>query len=326
MSRIEIPVIDIGGFASGDGDRIARQIDETFRQVGFMTIVGHGVAPAVVNDVDQVARQFFDVPLAHKLQAKSPGARGNRGYVAEGAEAAGGDQPDLKESFAMGRLEPPPGGEAQGGMRFEPNIWPAEPPAFKDVMERYYREMEALSVRLLRIFARALRLPEGYFAPLFAAHSSAMRLHHYPRQTTQPLPGQIRIGAHTDYGAFTILKVKKVPGARGFQVFTKQSEWIDVEPQDDSFLINIGDLMMTWTNDKWQSNLHRVVNPADPSENVDRYSVPFFVLPNYDALIECIPSCLDPGQPPKHAPILAGDYRAKKFEELYKRAEARRAR
>jgi isopenicillin N synthase-like dioxygenase len=260
-----------------------------------------------------------------KQAARSSGAKGNRGYVAEGLEAAGGDQPDLKESFAMGRPKPPPGGEAQGGMRFEPNVWPVELPRFKAMMEIYYQEMEALSFRLLRIFARALKLPDEYFAPHFASHSSAMRLHHYPKQTTQPLPGQIRIGAHTDYGAFTILKVKKTLGARGFQVLTRREKWIEVEPENDAFLINIGDLMMTWTNDKWQSNLHRVVNPADPAENVDRYSVPFFVLPNYDALIECIPSCREPNQLPKHAPILAGDYRAKKFEELYKRAQARQA-
>ncbi len=321
MNETEIPVIDISGERPGDAERIARQIDSTFREIGFMTIVGHGVPRQFMMDVDAAAKEFFERSAADKLKARSPTVKGNRGYIAEGAEVVD-KKPDLKESFAMGRLAPPPeNGKATDATRkFEPNVWPDDLPGFKSAFEGYYREMEALSFRLLHLFEIALRLPGGYFKPLFSEHASILRVHHYPKQTVAPLPGQIRIGAHADYGAFTILKVKKGPGARGFQVLSKQNNWIDVEPHDESFLINIGDLMMNWTNDKWQSNVHRVINPKDDSENVGRYSVPFFIQPNYNALIECIPSCLETGASPRHSPISAGDYRAQKMAGLYARA------
>jgi isopenicillin N synthase-like dioxygenase len=321
MSHTEVPVIDVSRATSGGAERIGLAIDRTFREIGFITIVGHGVSRKAIEDVETVTREFFDLPVAEKMKARSRVGKGNRGFIAEGVEAAD-EKPDLKESYAIGRLQPlPEGGKtADAAGKLEPNIWPAHPPAFKAAFEAYYREMEALSFRLLTLFEIGLKLPPGYLAPLFSEHASILRVHYYPKQKVVPLPGQIRIGAHTDYGAFTILKVKKAPGARGFQVLSKQDHWIDVEPHDDSFLINIGDLMMTWTNDKWQSNMHRVINPKDESENVARYSVPFFVQPNFDALIECIPSCLDPGERPKHPPITAGDYRAKKMAGLYARA------
>jgi isopenicillin N synthase-like dioxygenase len=320
MIETEIPVIDISGERSGEAERIARQIDSTFREIGFITIVGHGVPRHILADVDAAAKAFFERPAAEKMKACSPIRKGNRGYIAEGVEVVDA-KPDLKESFAMGRLTPPESSRAmEAAPRFESNVWPDDPPAFKSAFEAYYREMEALSFRLLDLFEVALRLPRGYFTPLFSEHASILRVHHYPKQTVAPLPGQIRIGAHADYGAFTILKVKKGPGARGFQVLSKQNNWIDVEPHDESFLINIGDLMMTWTNDKWQSNVHRVINPKNDSENVGRYSVPFFVQPNYTALIECIPSCLESGASPRHPPISAGDYRAQKMAGLYARA------
>jgi isopenicillin N synthase-like dioxygenase len=321
MNPIEVPVIDISGAGAGDAERIARQIDRTFREIGFMTIVGHGVPRQVIADVDEVVKRFFEQPVAEKMSARSPVGKGNRGYIAEGVEAAD-NKPDLKESFAIGRLTPVPenGQTKDAARKFEPNIWPANPPAFRPAFEAYYRAMEALSFRLLHLFEVALRLPASYFTPFFSEHASILRVHHYPKQIVPPLPGQIRIGAHSDYGALTILKVKKAPGARGFQVRSKQGDWIDVEPHDDSFLINIGDMMMTWTNDVWQSNVHRVINPKDESENVGRYSVPFFVQPNYDALIECLPSCLQPDASPHHPPITAGDYRARKMAGLYARA------
>jgi isopenicillin N synthase-like dioxygenase len=315
MHDVSVPVIDISDASPAGAERTAREIDRTFREIGFMTIVGHGVSPDAMAAVDAMGQTFFALPVVEKATAHSTVAKGNRGYIAEGVEAA--DQaPDLKESFAMGPLD-----RHAGGPELERNIWPAEPTGFQAAFETYYREMERLSLRLLALFERALDLPPDRLAPMFSRHASILRMHHYPEQAVAPQPGQIRIGAHTDYGAFTILKVKTGPGARGFQVLTKQKHWIDVEPHDDAFLINIGDLLMNWTNDRWQSNVHRVVNPKDKSENVARYSVPYFVQPNHDALIECIPTCLTPGSSAKYQPITAGEYRAKKIAGLYKRRE-----
>jgi isopenicillin N synthase-like dioxygenase len=135
-----------------------------------------------------------------------------------------------------------------------------------------------------------------------------MRLNYYPAPSTAPVPGQLRAGAHTDYGGFTILSGEDVPG--GLQVLTRSGEWIDVPTRPHVFVVNIGDLLMRWTNDRWLSNMHRVVNPpAGDARSHARLSIAFFNHPNYDALIECLPS----QGASKHAPVLSGEYRDLKY-------------
>ena len=129
-----------------------------------------------------------------------------------------------------------------------------------------------------------------------------------PAQDRPPLPGQLRIAAHTDYGAFTILRGDSRAG--GLQVMAKSGQWIDIATPDDCFVINISNLMKTWTNDRWQSNLHRVVNPPrESAQNIARLSFPFFVNPNFDARIECLPTCVDPRARPLYPPVTAGEHR-----------------
>jgi isopenicillin N synthase-like dioxygenase len=141
-------------------------------------------------------------------------------------------------------------------------------------------------------------------------HITAARLNFYPAQQTSPKPGQLRAGAHTDYGTFTILNGENVPG--GLQVLSKSGGWIDVETDADNFVVNIGDLLMRWTNDRWISNTHRVVNPPSPvAARAKRLSIAFFHQPNYDALIECIaPLCQA-----KYPPVRSGEYRDRKYRQ-----------
>jgi isopenicillin N synthase-like dioxygenase len=135
-----------------------------------------------------------------------------------------------------------------------------------------------------------------------------MRLNYYPAPATEPAPGQLRAGAHTDYGGFTILSGEDVPG--GLQVRTRDGRWVDVTTTPTTFVVNIGDLLMRWTNDRWLSNLHRVVNPPAGAETPGaRLSIAFFNHPNYDVLIECLPS----QGPARHPPVLSGEYRDLKY-------------
>ena len=135
-----------------------------------------------------------------------------------------------------------------------------------------------------------------------------MRLNYYPAQAVPPAPGQLRASAHTDYGGFTILSGEDVPG--GLQVRTRDGRWVDVATSPDRFVVNIGDLLMRWTNDRWLSNLHRVVNPPlGDTLSRPRLSIAFFNHPNYDVLIEC----LAPPGAAKHAPVLSGEYRNLKY-------------
>jgi isopenicillin N synthase-like dioxygenase len=139
-----------------------------------------------------------------------------------------------------------------------------------------------------------------------------MRMVHYPHQDAPPPPGALRAGAHTDYGTLTILRQDDAPG--GLEVQDAAGRWVPVPFQPGSFVVNIGDLMARWTNDRWRSTLHRVVNPPpEPGRSNRRTSLPFFHNANWDARIECLPTCLAAGEAPRHAPVLAGAHLMAKF-------------
>ena len=172
----------------------------------------------------------------------------------------------------------------------------------------YYHAMSELVVFLMRLAAIALDVRETFFDDKVDRSIGTMRLNYYPGHTVPPSLGQLRASAHTDYGGFTILSGEDVPG--GLQVRTRDGRWIDVPTSPTTFVVNIGDLLMRWTNDRWLSNLHRVVNPPlGDGPSSPRLSIAFFNHPNYDALIECLPS----QGPPRHPPVLSGEYRDLKY-------------
>ena len=216
--------------------------------------------------------------------------------------------PDLIEAFTFGRFDLPrdPYYTDYEDSWFEPNIWPDNPLGMRDQLCAYYREMERLANDLMRIFAVALDLPEDFFSNKIDKHITAMRLNHYAKAEMPPLPGQLRAGPHTDYGSLTILFPTPNPG--GLQVHVAGA-WRDVQPKPYTFVVNLGDLMAQWTNDRWVSTLHRVANPPmDRLEDSRRASIAFFHQPNYDAQIECLETCQEPGNPAKYAPITSGDH------------------
>ena len=182
-----------------------------------------------------------------------------------------------------------------------------------ETVRAYYAALEGLNCRLLRIFAAALGVDADYLLARFARHASVLRAINYPEQDPPPAPGQLRCGAHSDFGTHTLLQIDDAPG--GLQARARDGGWIDVSPPPGSFTVNIGDLMMVWTNDRWLSNLHRVVNPPAAAGGTRRQSIAFFVQPDYDARIECIPTCLAPGETPRHAPVTAWQHRHAKLSK-----------
>jgi isopenicillin N synthase-like dioxygenase len=312
-----IPVIDLGparGGAPADRLAVARAIDAACSEVGFFTITGHGVPDRTVSDLRAAAHAFFGQPLEEKLKARHPVAGTNRGYHPVGNEAlatAMGDlaPPDLKEFFHVGPVDvtgEPYYTSALGRQHFRPNLWPAAPADFERAATVYYRTMSELVGFLMRLAALALSVPETFFDDKVDRSIGTMRLNYYPAQAAPPRPGQLRAGAHTDYGGFTILSGEDVPG--GLQVETRGGDWIDARTEPTQFVVNIGDLLMRWTNDRWLSTLHRVVNPP-ASDTRARLSIAFFNHPNYDARIEC----LAPPGAAKHPPVTSGDYRDLKY-------------
>jgi isopenicillin N synthase-like dioxygenase len=315
----EVPLIDLGpahGGNTADRRTVARAIDEACREIGFFAITGHGVADYLVHDLRRLAHEFFELPMVEKLASRHPVGGTNRGYHPVGLEAlsASNDEaapPDLKEFFHVGpvdvRDDPYYTGEL-GRRHFMPNIWPSRPAGFEAAAVGYYRTMSALIIELMRLAALALDIDEGFFDNKVDRSIGTMRLNYYPAQAVVPQPGQLRASAHTDYGGFTILSGEDVPG--GLQVRTRAGDWVDVHTAPTQLVVNIGDLLMRWTNDRWLSNLHRVVNPpAASGPSRPRLSIAFFNHPNYDVLIECI---APPGRA-VHPPVLSGDYRDLKY-------------
>jgi isopenicillin N synthase-like dioxygenase len=311
-----VPVIDLGPWLEGTADgraQVASEVDAALREIGFLLIVNHGVEPALRDAVRESSRRFFELPLSVKQRYRTQVGDETwmpRGWTPLGAEAnANSDEgvsapPDLKESFNIACFAPT-GDPVIDEEWFTNNVWPDEVPEHRVAVTAYVERMHRLVDELLEIAAVALGLPERHFLD-FAGHPTwSFYTHWYPalREVGEPVPGQLRIGSHTDFGTFTILD--RQLGTGGLQVLGKDGEWADAPWVEGAFTVNIGDMMARWTGDRWVSNRHRVLAPdaAAPDENL--MSLVYFHEADPTAVIRSIP-------PPighvLHEPVAAGDY------------------
>jgi isopenicillin N synthase-like dioxygenase len=322
-----VPVIDIADYFSGSEvakQRIAREIDDACRAIGFLVIAGHGVPPELIERMHDVSRRFFDLPEAVKRRYIRSDPDTYRGYypLASNAVAYSRDDraapPDFREAYAINPLSIDPADPyyttSLGRRLFASNIWPDIVPGFVEIWTDYYLVMEGLAASLMRLFALALGLDEGWFDDKIDKHVTNLVASNYPDQPEELRGGQLRAGAHTDYGSLTILKTEDKPG--GLEVLGANWAWRMVPVIPNTFIINIGDLMARWTNDRWVSTMHRVVNPPrDLSIGSRRQSLIFFHQPNYDAVIECLPSCRGEGK--KYPPITSGAHLLTKIRKTH---------
>ncbi len=311
-----VPVIDFAGFSGTDDAarrRVVQQVKDACERVGFFVITGHGVPEPVLTAGFREGRSFFSRSVDEKLKIKRPGPGISRGYNAIAGQSLGltmGKKapPDLMESLGFGPIATDDGlywTSGFGPLHGHPNLFPDDMPELRDAVTAYWREMEKLAERLSRIFALALDLDEEFFVSRSDRHVTNMRINYYPPQDKAPEAGQLRAGAHSDYGAFTILRGENAPG--GLQVLRRGGDWTDVPQMEDAFIINIGDLLMRWTNDRWVSTIHRVVNPPEAvRHDVDRMSIAFFFLPNHDVEVQCLESCSDSNNAPRYPTVTAG--------------------
>jgi isopenicillin N synthase-like dioxygenase len=298
-----VPVVDLSSRAAAD------EVGHACEEIGFLTVVGHGVPAALVGRMAAVSRWFFDQPEEEKRRlegGETPGLPAYRPLRSESLAASSGrvTPPDLKESLDWGPAVPGSG-------------WPERPQGLRSVWEQYFAAMADLGARLRRLFAHALGLPEDWFEPAFVNDSSSLRVINYPDLAADAEPGQLRAGEHTDYGCMTILRTEDAPG--GLEVQTRDGRWVALEPFPDSFVVNLGDMMARWTNGRWPATLHRVGNPAAGAGS-RRQTIVFFHDPRADAVIE--PLVL-PGEEARFEPVTAGEHVLAKAARAYEISRGR---
>ena len=311
-----VPVIDISPFVTGaqtGRGAVVEQVRRACEDTGFFSIVGHGVPSEAIERIRQDLAISFALPQEDKLAIKRPAQQISRGYNPMGTQAVAGTlgavtPPDLQESFGFGYCDVPDDDPYfhtdMGEIFFAPNLWPAAPADLKDTIVEYRRVMNELAGKIMNIFALALDLDEGFFDDKVDRAISVLRIVNYPALEASPLDGQWRAGAHSDYGTLTLLHIEDYP--QGLQIETHDGNWIDVPSVPGGYVINIGDLMMRWTNDRWISTKHRVVCPSPEYAERARTSIAFFHQPNYDAVCETFPSCITPGESARYEPITSG--------------------
>jgi isopenicillin N synthase-like dioxygenase len=305
----QIPVIDISPLADGSAAgraEVARQLRETFSRIGFLIITGHGVPQPLIDRTFAEARRFHALPMAAKQKVLMNAH--NNGYMASGrynvrtsrvseAEA----KPDLNEAFFIKRERSLHDPLARAGRRFAgPNEWPQDLPGFKQNLLEYTEAVDAMARRLLPALAESLELPPGYFDTAFAESQFSFRLSHYPAVQGREA-GQYGIAPHTDANFLTFLAQSDVAG---LQARVGEDQWLDVPYVPGSFVVNSGDMLHRWTNGHYQSTPHRALPPIGQP----RYAIPYFLGPHLDTLIECLPTCQGPGDPPQFEPITYSDY------------------
>ena len=290
-----------------------------------MKISGHGVPQTLVEEAFATVGAFFDQPAAVKDRwrpARSAAARGYHALATKNlAKTLGYDNPaDLREQFYIGPLVNRAAEFAHipgAAELYAENLWPEVPASYRAVFTAYYQALEALGRSLMSLFALSLGMPERFFDDKIDRHFSTLPANYYPEPQGDPLPNQIRAGEHTDFGSLTILAVSDAAG--GLQVKLKDGTWLDVTAERGQFIVNIGDMMQRWTNDRWVSTMHRVVVPENLNDAMSRrMSVGYFMHPNYDAEIACIPTCLRPGEAAKYPPTTAGGHIRAKIDASHK--------
>ena len=306
-----IPVIDLSPLWD---DRpvglteVAAQMRRAAVEVGFFYVRGHNVGRDLQRAVYFAAKYFFNLPTETKRAIAVNSA--HRGYVPFAQTTQPGRKhPDLKESFNFAFPFSPADPEMSARRSLIGlNQWPEGEVEWRAVLEDYYDAVFELGQRILKGLAVALDLPPDFFRAFYRKPLVRTRLIHYPPQPPDA-EGQ-SAAEHTDYGTITVLWQDEVGG---LQVRNRAGQWIDAPPVEDSFVINIGDMLQRWSNDLFVSTPHRVLNKSGR----ERYSIPVFYDPDYDTMVACLPNCASVASPPRHSPIVAGDYINARYDASY---------
>jgi isopenicillin N synthase-like dioxygenase len=321
-TRDEVPVIDFGPLRDGsDGalDRVATAVHNACRDTGFFTVINHPVPPAAIRAVFDASRRFFVQPLAARMRLHMGESDSFRGYLpmdryGEDRNFRGKAIPgfqlhldddtrtarearrkhfnNLNDAFQISAELPSDDPDVRAGTPLHgPNLWP-DLPDFKEPLLAYYDVMRAFALEVARVFARGLAVEPDHFTRHYRKPLMQLRLLRYLPQPAEAAIQAGEVAAHCDGGGFTLLQQD---ATGGLEIKTRAGEWVVVPPVENSFVVNIGDSMKLWTNNRFASTPHRVVNRYGS----ERYSIGFFANPDYDAVITPVPTCVDADNPPR---------------------------
>jgi isopenicillin N synthase-like dioxygenase len=309
-----IPLLDVSAYLAGERaalDTLAAELRWAFEHVGFYYLRGHGIDRSLIDATYAAAASFHAQPADKKLALRTD--EHNIGYLAMASGQWAERRKSRNDAFFLRRERRADDPDVLANRRFHAmNRWPDDLPGFRDTALTYMRALERLCRRLVPIYAVAIDLPPDTFDAAYAEPHIILRMSHYPPLGDDEVE-DVSLVPHTDSGFMTLLAPNPVPG---LAIQLPDGRWIDAPGVEDAFVVNGGDILHRWTNERFLSTPHRVINRS----RRDRYAIPFFCDPHHDTLIECLPSCCSPASPAKYPPIQFGDYAAwfarKSYEHL----------
>ncbi|KAI1505427.1 hypothetical protein F5X99DRAFT_244120 [Biscogniauxia marginata] len=322
-----IPLIDFSTFLNGSPEQrkeTANAILHGFQTAGFIYLKGLPITSEYRKHVFETSAKYFRLPTETKMSHCWTTPEANRGYSAPGREKTTvltdisevkklrDAVPDLKESLEIGRESD----------KDHPNHWPEEEGelvGFKETMLEFHEKCKALHMEVMRAIAVGLGIEEGWFDKFTDVGDNTLRLLHYPEVKKDVFtinPGQVRAGAHSDYGSITLLFQDS---RGGLQVKSPTGVFVDATPIEDTVVVNAGDLLARWSNDNIKSTIHRVVEPPSSDDDVypARYSIAYFCNPNFKSHIEAIPGTYTTEQDRKYEGINSGQYLVQRLTATY---------
>lgn len=313
MSERAIPLVDLSKFVSGTAEErtaFVKKLGKAFHEIGFVGVINHGIPKALIEEFYSESNAFFAHPVDVKRKYEVPGLAGQRGYTSFGKEHAKQSKvADLKEFFQIGQKV-----AADDPLKaiYPDNVRVAEAPRFADSGDELYSAFEGAGGELLRAIAIYLDLGENYFDGKIHKGNSILRAIHYPPIREEPASA-IRAEQHEDINLITLLVGAS---AGGLQLLNMDNAWMDIMPEDDEIVINVGDMLQRLTNNYMKSTTHRVVNPPREEWHKPRLSIPFFLHPVSEMDLSCLDSCVNEASPLAYEPISAGEYLNERLREI----------
>ena len=307
MSTETIPVIDLGPYLAGEKgalDRTAKELRFALTEIGFYFIVNHGIPREKIRAVFDQVKRFHAQPIEKKLALKidqhSTGYMPMRGNTLRTSTVQAGTKPNLNEAFFVKRELAPDHPDVLSNRRFRGlNRWP-DLPGFREIILDYNHTMERLVRKMVRVYARALDLPAQYFDVAFEDPQYSLRMTHYPHQDG-PVVDEFGLAPHTDTSFLTVLAPNAVPG---LAIRKLDGTWLDAPAIPDAFVVNGGQLLLRWTNDRFLATPHRAINRSGG----ERYALAFFCDARIDWPIAAVPTTVGPDKPPRYETTYYTDY------------------